>query len=134
MQYDATRFRLPPARRLQDALDAAEIRDLSKVRYLDARNCGLEGIEGLSALENLRVLRLDRNRIRDLSPIRGMHTLTGVYLSANDIEDLSATGTLTTLPALDLHRNRIRDIGPLRGCRKLTGCAPCTYGTRAYEP
>lgn len=59
-------------------------------------------------------LYLSRNNIRDISPLAGLTGLRKLYLADNDIEDITALASLDSLEELDLQHNPIGDLMPLK--------------------
>ena len=108
-----------------------------KLVDLNARNWrGIENLSGLEYATNLRFLRveggnitdinpltdlrleelwLSSNQVTDLSPISGMTSLTQLGLRSNRISDISVLANLTNLVWLELHKNSIVDHSPLDG-------------------
>ena len=86
-----------------------------------ARETGQERYEdkaqetGQACLESLY---LNRNNIRDISPLADLAGLRKLYLADNNIEDITALASLDCLEELDLQHNPVGDLTPLRG---LTG-------------
>jgi len=119
--------------------------DVDKITYLDATGRSIEYLDGIERLNNLVVLNLSNNPIKDLTPLRALHRLTELYLSKNGITDLNELNfsslanapikvlnleenqienltplrTLVNLRVLDLRANRILDISPLKSLKLL---------------
>lgn len=72
---------------------------------------GLE-ISDLTPLKNTAVtrLRLDNNRIHDITPLAKLTTLTALELNDNAISNLGPLQHLVGLKSLSLHQNKIRDV------------------------
>jgi internalin A len=66
-------------------------------------------------LTKLRSLYLSGNQIEDLTPLANLRQLWSLYLANNQIQDITPLGQLKTLDSLDLRGNRISDLAPLRG-------------------
>ena len=58
-------------------------------------------------------LYLSENQIIDISPLSSLNNLTSLNLSENEISDISPLSFLTNLTKLDLEGNQISDIFPL---------------------
>ncbi|GMH57308.1 hypothetical protein TrST_g8286 [Triparma strigata] len=79
---------------------------------LSMGECGLQGLEGIAALDSLRELRLSSNQISDLTPLAMHETLQVLDLTSNSIEDWSQVEMLATcsmLYSLDLRKNFIEE-------------------------
>jgi Leucine-rich repeat (LRR) protein len=89
---------------------------------LDLNNHNLrdEDIVYLRYMTDLTHLWLTGNQISDLSPLSGLTNLRELYLSNNQISDLTPLSGLTNLRILSLGRNQISDLAPLSGLTNLT--------------
>jgi len=67
----------------------------------------------LTALPGLSVLYITGNQINDLSPLSELKQLTALELMDNRIRDISPLMRLTRLVSLGLNFNRVTDIRPL---------------------
>jgi len=94
-------------------LDAAPLRRLHKLELLHIPNAGIENIEFVSAMPELRSLDVRGNPIRDYTPIGGLANLTNLGLAGESVEDLSFVTTLANLKHLEAENARIRDLSPL---------------------
>ena len=74
----------------------------------------------LRGLTNLEILWISGNDISDISVLRGLTNLTGLSLPNNNISDISVLRGLTNLEWLNLDANDISDISVLRGLTNLT--------------
>lgn len=95
-----------------------DIKLLTNLEYLDARELNLKDITAIGSLKKLRVLYLQSNSITDISPLKKLTKLEVLSLSGNQIKSISALSTLTNLKYLDLSANKISSINALK---KLTG-------------
>ncbi|WP_235006997.1 leucine-rich repeat domain-containing protein, partial [Listeria monocytogenes] len=68
-----------------------------------------------SDLPALTSLYLSDNQISDISSLSGLTSLTSLYLSDNQISDISSLSGLTSLTSLYLSDNQISDISSLEG-------------------
>lgn len=87
--------------------------DVIGITSLDGRAMEISCLEGIEALVRLRSLRLDNNRIIDISPLAGLSRLETLTLRGNQIGDLTPLAQLTLLQDLDLRDNAIIDASPL---------------------
>ena len=117
------------------------IQDMEALTYISARGLGVSSLKGLEhatnmtslfvertrvwdisplrGLTKLKYLYLDKNAISDISPLSGLTKLRTLYLEDNQISDVSALKNLTNLRFLGLNKNVISDISPLSGLTKL---------------
>lgn len=70
-------------------------------------------------MDCLQGLYLSLTGVSDLSPLSGLTNLESLFLSANDISDISPLKNLTKLKTLDLSWNTISDISPLENLTNL---------------
>lgn len=87
------------------------LNELEGITELDASGRGIESLQGIASLPNLRRLDLGRNRVGDLRPLAELSHLAAVDLRNNYISDLEAVHleSLTELPdlsELSLRNNR----------------------------
>ena len=94
---------------------------MATVRELNAVSLDIRNLKGLEAATNLRILRLDNNKISDISPLAQLIKLEHVELEENEIKELSSLKGLINLRHLGLARNAIRDLSPLEGLTNLRG-------------
>ena len=93
----------------------------AKKTYLDLDYCGITNLEDLPELFgciHLKSLYLSNNQISDISFLKELTGLQSLDLSNNQISDISFLKELTGLQSLDLSRNQISDISFLK---ELTG-------------
>ena len=77
-------------------------------------------VSPLKNLTRLRDLDLDGNRIANVSPLSALTNLTILDLDDNQISDVSSLNILKNLKFLDLHDNLISDVTPLMDLTRLT--------------
>ncbi|WP_277934334.1 leucine-rich repeat domain-containing protein [Parablautia intestinalis] len=94
--------------------------NLTNLKALYARNCGISDISVLCSLTQLEELNLGKNRISDISPLKNMQNLTEVSLDNNNIVDISPLENKPKLMRLNLGNNLISNITPLYGLHALT--------------
>lgn len=108
------RFSLPKeAKRFDD------LKHLTNLEYLDAKQADISSIKFLSSLTNLRVLYLQRNRITDISPLKNLKKLEILSLNGNGITGITALRDLKSLKELYLRENKISSILALAGLTEL---------------
>ena len=116
-------------------------RDLDRVIALEANDRGIENLQGMQYLHNLREvsflenrisnlwplsnltglerLLLDDNRIADLSPLQNLTRLEWLWLDGNHITHVQALSHMQALVWLTLWSNDIQDITPLQNLTNL---------------
>jgi len=91
--------------------------DVDKITNLDASGRSIEYLDGIENLNNLVVLNLSENPLKDVTPLRALHRLTELNLSKNGITDLNDLNfsSLANAPikVLNLGENQIENITPL---------------------
>ena len=73
----------------------------------------------VKAIQNLTELYLSDNQIQDISVLANLTNLTSLNLGHNQIQDISVLANLTNLTSLDLWDNKIQDISVLASLIKL---------------
>jgi internalin A len=107
------RLKLP-----KGVISLKDIKLLTNLEYLDARELNLKDVTAIGSLKKLRVLYLQSNAITDISSLKKLSKLEILSLSGNQIKSISALSSLTNLKYLDLSTNKISSINALK---KLTG-------------
>ena len=72
--------------------------------------------DDLEQFKKLQILRLPNNALRDLGPLKGLTSLTELWLLGNSISDLRPLAGLAKLTVLDLQDNQVQDLAPLADC------------------
>jgi len=85
---------------------------------MDLRN---EDIASLRYMTNLTVLFLSNNQISNITPLSTLTNLTELSLSSIQISDITPLSTLMNLDWLFLYNNQIRDWGPVRHVAQVAG-------------
>ena len=93
--------------------DISPLADLIRLRDVSIFNTELTSLRGFFQLRLLTRLRLDSNRIEDLTPIGQLTALSEMSLGSNQIRDVFPLRRLIRMVKLNLNRNEIRDLGPL---------------------
>lgn len=94
-------------------------------RDLHLENHSVTSLDGISIFQQLETLRLDDNRISDISPLANMPQLREISFKnsgtwvGNSISDISVLATLPVLEYFDLEGNLITNIEPLLHCLSL---------------
>ncbi len=89
------------------SLGNCNIKDLTKLTQL------LKEINGLS------YIRLEINKIKDITPLKNLTNLSYLNLYDNEIEDISPLENLKNLTTLFLWKNCIKDVAPLLNLKTL---------------
>ncbi|PZH10986.1 internalin [Listeria ivanovii] len=99
--------------------DLVSQNDLNGLLWIQGEGKGIQSIKGLEYLTKLINLFLTDNQIADLSPISELTTLNWITLERNRVHDLTALTKLTNLECLTINNNRITDVKPLANLTKL---------------
>ena len=78
-------------------------------------------ISPLSGLVNLQRLQLHNNQIVDISPLAGLIELRDLRMKSNEVVDITPLSGLVNLQYLEIQDNQISDITPLQGLVNLEG-------------
>ena len=123
-------------------IDIKSIEELEKLKYLSLYNCNIENmsfianIKGLETLilrdydnieflsemtdiQNMTVLWLSGEQITDITPIRNCKNLTSLRLNDTNITDITPISSLIKLENLDLSNTKINDISSLETLNNL---------------
>ena len=92
---------------------------LAKLTELFGVQGGVEDLAGLEYAINLEQLWLSGNEISDVSALAGLGSLSLLDLQRNRISNIAPLAELASLYALHLSHNRISDLSPLSGLRSL---------------
>ena len=87
--------------------------EMNGLRRLEAENRGIRDLTGLHFATNLGELFLTGNQISDLSPIVGLINLRTLHLFDNPIPDMSLVKGLKNLTELAFNDARVSDLSPL---------------------
>lgn len=106
--------------------DVSVLNKLYRADHLSLRDNGIGDISGLSSLQCLRGLDLDRNQLRDLQALESFPYLAMLSLAENGIESLASLPPMPSLRNLDLSKNSLSSLEALvrvpgLRCLKLAG-------------
>ena len=87
---------------------------------IDLTGAGISDLDPLSAMTQLKTLKLGTNKISDFSGIARLAGLTTLELGNNQITDIRPLDVMENLTTLDLSGNKIVDIRLLAHLRQLT--------------
>eukprot|EP00002_Diphylleia_rotans_P027878 TRINITY_DN5613_c0_g1_i3.p1 TRINITY_DN5613_c0_g1~~TRINITY_DN5613_c0_g1_i3.p1 ORF type:complete len:491 (+),score=84.18 TRINITY_DN5613_c0_g1_i3:114-1586(+) len=73
---------------------------LTKIEILWVARCGITDLGGISSMPYLKELYLSYNQVQDLSPLSGMECIEVIDLECNSIESIDTIGLLSTCPRL----------------------------------
>lgn len=93
----------------------------------------IRSVEDCAHMKNLQTLILDRQRITDLSPLKGL-PLVSVSLCANEITDIGPLSSCENLRELYLDETQLEDLSPLAGCSQLRTLDICSTGVTDLSP
>jgi Leucine-rich repeat (LRR) protein len=87
--------------------------DVAELTFLDASGREISELSGIENLTQLAELKLDENRLVDISILFQLTRIRNLSLNKNQIKDISPLSPLVNLEKLSLDSNRIEDISPL---------------------
>lgn len=93
---------------------------ITTLTEIDLTGAGISDLSPLSAMTELRTLKLGNNKISDFSGIARLAGLTTLELGANAITDIKPLDVMGNLTTLGLSGNKIVDISRLAGLTQLT--------------
>ena len=93
---------------------------LPDLKTLKLSNCRLSSLSGLEGCPSLTALYLNNNALRNLSPISGITTLKELYLQRNAVVEMDALKSLTDLQRLDVSYNSITTTAPAGNLKNLS--------------
>jgi Leucine-rich repeat (LRR) protein len=92
---------------------------VEEINALSCNNKGIQSLEGIEQLTELKSLFLNYNEIQDLTPLTELTGLFTLYLANNNIQEISALSELKNLTKLAIQKNDIQDISPLESLTSL---------------
>ena len=116
-----------PDKVLQDAvatslgvtIDQVTKESILNLRILQGERLGIVNLTGLEYAKKLDSIFLSNNQISDISPLQNLTSLQTLSLNNNQISDISPLQNLTSLMFLQLFHNQISDISPLQNLTSL---------------
>ena len=84
--------------------------DVSGLPWLLCTGYGIEKLDGIENLKNLRETEFGNNNIKDVTPLGKCVKLEELNLSKNEIEDASPLGSLVNLEKLIIQGNNINNL------------------------
>jgi hypothetical protein len=91
---------------------------LAALLELQARERGIENLDGIQCASNLRVIQLHDNLIEDGTPLAKLEHVEALYLDGNPLEDVPDLSR-SPLENLSLVRTRVESLEPLRAIETL---------------
>lgn len=92
--------------------------NLEQLRLNQSMICSIRDLG--TSYAKLRVLSLRQSHLQDIGGIVAMHVLEELYISFNDIRDLSPLNTHDTLQVLDVEGNLIEDLEDIHNLQTLS--------------
>lgn len=80
------------------------------------KNGGIQSLEDLAQLSNLKAVHIALQDIVDLSPLAGLSSLEIVDLNHNPIADVSPLAKVYSLRQLSVYETHVSDFSPLAAC------------------
>jgi internalin A len=105
-----------PGKEIKDLTGLEKCKNLALIK-LDKNK--ISDLKPLKDLANLQSLDLAENTIKDITPLAGLKSLQYIKLSGNKIEAIDALKDLTSLNSIYLGNNQIKDISPLAALNKV---------------
>ncbi len=93
---------------------------LLDVYILEAAGKDIKDLTGLEKCKNLLQIKLTKNRISDLKPLKDLVNLQSLDLAQNAIKDIAPLANLKGLQYIELTDNQIETLTPLSGLTSLT--------------
>jgi len=93
--------------------------DLQNLSALDASERGITNLEGIQYCTALTDLWLTKNQIADITKISGLTNLKQLILSNNKVSNIQAIANLKSLTNLYMDTNQVSDISVLSGLTNL---------------
>lgn len=103
----------------RDKPDELTEEELKKVNFLDGTGKGIKDLTGLEKCTNLLEVKLAKNEIVDVGPLKDIKGLQSLDLSGNKIVDVGPLGELVKLQYLHLGGNQIVAVEPLAKLKAL---------------
>ncbi len=108
---------------ISGAKDVKTLKPVSQMRVLEVLKCnnsGVESLEGVEHLTNLKVLDCsDNDNINSLIPVAGLHSLEKLNCGNTMVKNLVPLRNLIKLTELDLHYTTIVNLRILKTLRSL---------------
>ncbi|MBC2254029.1 Internalin B precursor [Listeria ivanovii subsp. londoniensis] len=103
----------------QSVTDLISQRELDGVQRLNGNNCNIKCIKGIQYLTNLKQLYLSYNQISDISMLTSLTQIELLSLMQNKLKDIDPLVNLTKLRYLYVGNNQLRDLWALEGLENL---------------
>ncbi|MET0397313.1 MAG: leucine-rich repeat domain-containing protein [Longimicrobiaceae bacterium] len=87
--------------------------------HLDLSDTGIDDLSPLRGLTSLTSLDISITEVSDLSPLRELTSLTSLSIRSTEVSDLSPIRDLTSLASLDIAITQMSDLSPLRDLTSL---------------
>jgi Leucine-rich repeat (LRR) protein len=92
---------------------------IEDITTLVCNNKGIQILEGINDLTQLKSLHLSFNEINDITPLVELTKLKTLYLGGNNIHNLDALSELSELTELGIQKNYVQDLSPLQSLNTL---------------
>lgn len=83
--------------------------ELDTMQYIYANYAGIQNIEGVQYLHNVKELILSYNQIQDITPLAQLQYLEELYLDNNPITNHDALQNITSLTWLSMYNTKLED-------------------------
>lgn len=102
-------------------IEKITVEQIKDVKKLDLQEYEIENIAGIEYFENIEILNLMRNSIKDISNIKNLQNLKSIFLEKNQVSKIDAVSNLSKLEILNVGTNIITDISPIKDLKNLSG-------------
>lgn len=92
---------------------------VEQISTLVCNNKGIQFLDGIEQLTELKILHLNFNKIEDITPLVALKQLQTLYVSGNNIYNLDPLSELVGLTELGIQRNAVQDLSPLQSLDSL---------------
>ncbi|EPR10548.1 Ig-like domain-containing protein [Ruminiclostridium papyrosolvens] len=93
--------------------------DMLNIKFLNAKYLDIASLEGIQYAKNLTMLYLTDNQLEDISQLSELTNLQYLFLNYNKIKSLVPLEKLSKLYMLSLESNQITDLSPLKDLTNL---------------
>src|SRR5439155_10452285 len=93
--------------------------DVANLSTIQGVGMEITDLSGLDRCVNLASLDLSKNRIKELTPLKGLSKLQFLNLADNQVENIAPLAEDKTLQYVELSNNHVNDLKPLGALTKL---------------
>src|SRR5439155_22009847 len=108
--------------------------DVANLSTIQGVGMDIAELSGLEKCLNLASLDLPKNRIKDLTPLKGLGKLQFLNLADNQVEEVAPLATVKALQYIELSNNGVQDLQPLMGLTNLASLYHANRHIRHISP